>query len=159
MDQDEDGWPISTEIGCPIFATVPSSLRWVIAPSAIRLPVPNNLNDPYNKWNIERFKYAISPAVSSFHITGSLTWHPNGELSQMAYTDTSDSTKNQTCTYSSDDLSRIASVNCGSNVWAQTFSYDAFGNINKTGNPGISYQPGAYNPVTNQISPGAPFIK
>jgi YD repeat-containing protein len=62
----------------------------------------------------------------------------------------------QTCTYSADDLSRIASVNCGSSTWAQNFSYDAFGNINKSvpgGATGTAYG-AAYSTVTNQVSSG-----
>jgi len=40
-----------------------------------------------------------------------------------------------------DSLARLASANCGS-IWGQTFSFDAFGNISKTGtNGGISFQP------------------
>ena len=45
----------------------------------------------------------------------------------------------QTCSFSYDDLSRVVSDQCG-NPWAQTFGYDAFGNISKAGsstfNPG-----------------------
>ena len=43
---------------------------------------------------------------------------------------------------------RIASANCGS-VWSQTFSYDAFGNITKTGSS--QFQP-TYSYATNQMS-------
>jgi RHS repeat-associated protein len=49
---------------------------------------------------------------------------------------------------------RIASVNCGNSTWAQSFSYDAFGNISKTvpsGATGASYTAG-YSTVTNQVS-------
>jgi YD repeat-containing protein len=38
----------------------------------------------------------------------------------------------QTCsTYSYDDLGRLTQVTCGT-TWAQTFTYDAYGNIKKT---------------------------
>jgi RHS repeat-associated protein len=49
---------------------------------------------------------------------------------------------------------RIASVNCGNATWAQSFSYDVFGNISKTvpsGATGASYTAG-YSTVTNQVS-------
>jgi RHS repeat-associated protein len=69
----------------------------------------------------------------------------------MAYTDTNDSTKNQTCTYSADDLTRIASVNCGSSTWEQNFIYDPLGNITKSGS--LTYAAG-YNPATNQVNSG-----
>jgi RHS repeat-associated protein len=39
---------------------------------------------------------------------------------------------NQSCSYVHDDLSRIESVDCGE-AWAQTFSYDSFGNLSKSG--------------------------
>jgi hypothetical protein len=55
---------------------------------------------------------------------------------------------NQTCSYMHDDMSRIASANCGS-PWAQTFMYDAFGNISKSGT--ISFQP-SYSYLTNQMT-------
>ena len=49
-----------------------------------------------------------------------------------------------------DDMVRIASANCGS-VEAQTFTYDPFGNLNKVGNPGQSFQP-IYAMTRNRIS-------
>ena len=45
-------------------------------------------------------------------------------------------------------LTRIASANCGS-IWAQTFSYDAFGNINKSGNSSFG---ATYSPATNRMT-------
>jgi hypothetical protein len=48
--------------------------------------------------------------------------------------------------YSADDMGRIASANCGS-IWSQTFGYDPFGNLTKSGS--ISWMPG-YNSSTNR---------
>jgi RHS repeat-associated protein len=45
-------------------------------------------------------------------------------------------------------MSRIAIANCGS-PWAQTFTYDAFGNISKSGT--ISFQP-TYSYLTNRMT-------
>jgi YD repeat-containing protein len=47
----------------------------------------------------------------------------------------------------------VFSVRCGSRAlrWAQTFSYDAFGNINKTGNPGTTFA-ASYNTSHNQVN-------
>ena len=45
-------------------------------------------------------------------------------------------------------MTRIASANCGS-VFSQTFSYDAFGNLSKSGT--ISFQP-TYSTATNHIT-------
>jgi len=109
--------------------------------------------DP-NTFRPTSFSYAIRPAASAFTVSGNLIWNANGSLNQLAYTDGNDSSKNQTCTYSADDLSRIASVNCGSSSWGQNFTYDAFGNIKKTvpgSNTGTAYN-AAYNPITNQVS-------
>jgi len=85
---------------------------------------------------------------------GTLTWNANQSLNQLAITDGLNSADSQTCTYSHDDLSRIASVNCGASTWQQNFGYDAFGNITKTvptGGTGNSFQP-TYSSATNHFS-------
>ncbi len=61
-----------------------------------------------------------------------LTWFPTGQLSKQAFTDTVTPANAQTCTYTYDSLNRLSSDNCGS-VWSQTFAYDQFGNIAKSG--------------------------
>jgi RHS repeat-associated protein len=85
--------------------------------------------------------------------TGKLTWNVNATLGKLAITDAFNSSDTQTCTYGYDDLARIASANCAP-VWSQTFTYDAFGNITKTGSE--QFQPG-YNYQTNQMSTGATY--
>jgi RHS repeat-associated protein len=94
---------------------------------------------------------------SPFTVTTNLTWNANWSLQQMQIIDTNDSSKNQICTYSADDLRRIASVNCGSNTWAQNFAYDAFGNINKNGVGNATSYIAAYSPITNQVSGGPSY--
>jgi RHS repeat-associated protein len=86
--------------------------------------------------------------VGSNAVTGALTWNPNGTLGQLAITDPLNSSNAQTCNYTHDDLTRIASANCGS-IWSQTFTFDAFGNINKTGNS--SFNP-SYSTATNRMT-------
>ena len=81
---------------------------------------------------------------------GNLTWNPNGTLGQLGITDPFNSQDNQTCTYSYDALARIGGTSCGS-IWAQSFSYDAFGNISKSGS--ISWLPN-YTNTTNQYQSG-----
>jgi RHS repeat-associated protein len=76
------------------------------------------------------------------------TWNPNGSLGQLQITDPVDSSDNQTCNYSHDDLARVTTMNCGP-VGTQNFTYDAFGNINKAG--GNNFQP-TYSTSTNRIS-------
>jgi hypothetical protein len=58
------------------------------------------------------------------------------------------SANNQTCTYGYDDPARLSSANCGS-LWSQTFAYDPFGNISKSGT--VSFQP-TYNYTTNRYA-------
>jgi RHS repeat-associated protein len=98
-------------------------------------------------------KSAINPTTGAFTLTNALTWNANGSLKQTVLTDTNDTSKNQTCTYSADDLSRISSASCGG-AWAQTFTYDPFGNITKAGS--ITYA-ASYSTATNQVSGGVPF--
>ena len=64
-------------------------------------------------------------------LSGTLTWNANGSLGTLALNYNG---QGENCTYSHDDLSRVASVNCNSgSTWAQTFGYDAFGNVTKSG--------------------------
>jgi RHS repeat-associated protein len=86
--------------------------------------------------------------VNSQSVTGTLTWNPIGTLGKLVIVDPFNSTDAQTCTYGHDDLSRIGSDNCGTG-WSQTFTYDAFGNINKSGTQ--SFLP-TYSLVTNHMT-------
>jgi len=80
---------------------------------------------------------------------GQLTWNANGSLQKLQITDGITAAQDtQTCTYTHDDLGRIATANCGT-PWSQTFSYDPFGNINKTGS--LTFQPGTYPVATNRV--------
>jgi RHS repeat-associated protein len=83
-------------------------------------------------------------------VTGNLTWNAVGTLGSLLIADPFNGSDTQSCSYAHDDLIRIASANCGS-IWSQTFSYDAFGNISKTGNPGYSFQP-SYSTNTNRMT-------
>jgi RHS repeat-associated protein len=80
--------------------------------------------------------------------TGTLTWNSNGSLGSLAISDALNSSNTQNCGYAHDDLSRIASVSCGS-TWGQTFSFDPFGNISKSGS--ISFA-GLYDTSTNRLT-------
>ncbi|MDP9262810.1 MAG: RHS repeat-associated core domain-containing protein, partial [Acidobacteriota bacterium] len=81
-------------------------------------------------------------------MAGNLTWNANGSLGTLAITDQINPPNAQSCGYSHDDLARVTSVNCGP-VWSQTFSYDAFGNISKSGTS--SFQP-TYSSATNRMT-------
>lgn len=104
--------------------------------------------DP-NTGRMTQYKYN----VNGQSVTGNLGWNANGTLSSLGITDPFNASNTQNCSYTHDDLARIASGNCGS-IWSQTFSYDAFGNITKTGSN--QFQPG-YNWQTNQMSTGASY--
>jgi RHS repeat-associated protein len=86
--------------------------------------------------------------VNGQSAVGNLTWNSNGTLQKLAITDPFNSQDNQTCTYTYDDLARSAGVSCGS-LWAQTYTFDAFGNITKSGS--ISWNPG-YNLANNRYN-------
>jgi RHS repeat-associated protein len=86
--------------------------------------------------------------VNGQSVVGSLTWNAIGTLETLGVTDPFFGGGNQTCSYTHDDVSRIASANCGS-PWAQTFSYDAFGNIGKSGT--VSFLP-TYSYLTNRMT-------
>jgi RHS repeat-associated protein len=87
-------------------------------------------------------------SVNGQSVTGTLTWNAISTLETLAITDPFYGPGNQTCSYTHDDVSRIASANCGS-PWSQTFGYDAFGNLSKTGT--VSFQP-TYSYLTNQMT-------
>ncbi len=105
-------------------------------------------NDVYtydpNTFRMKQYQFNVSGQA----VTSNLTWNAIGTMQQLATTDALYSPGTMTCTYTNDDLSRIASANCGT-PWSQTFSYDAFGNISKFGS--ISFQP-TYNPQTNRMT-------
>ena len=86
--------------------------------------------------------------VNGQSVVGNLTWNANASLGSLGITDPFYSSGNQSCSYSHDDLSRISNANCGS-PWSQTFTYDAFGNISKSGTS--SFQP-SYSYLTNHMT-------
>jgi RHS repeat-associated protein len=89
-----------------------------------------------------------SAAMTNGTISGTLTWNQNGSLQKLIVADPLNTADAQTCNYSADDVGRIASANCGS-IWSQTFGYDPFGNLSKSGS--ISWLPG-YSSSTNQYT-------
>jgi YD repeat-containing protein len=70
--------------------------------------------------------------VNSQSEIGTLTWNADHMLQSLDITDPFNSADTQNCSFAHDDLTRIASVDCGS-IWSHTFTYDAFGNISKSG--------------------------
>jgi RHS repeat-associated protein len=87
---------------------------------------------------------------------GSPTWNPNGSLGSLTITDPFNTADTQNCTYSHDDLARIASANCGTAA-SQTFTFDAFGNISKSGSPNSFLPTYTSNPPTNRVASTSGF--
>lgn len=86
--------------------------------------------------------------INGQSVIGNLTWNTNGSLQNLNITDPFNPADQQTCNYSADDLGRLSSVSCGS-TWSQTFTYDVFGNISKSGS--ISWA-ASYNPNNNRVT-------
>jgi len=99
----------------------------------------------------EMSQYQFS--VGSASNKGVLNWNLNGSLGSLAITDGFNSSDTQTCTFGYDDVARLTSDNCGS-VWSQTYSYDQYDNLTKSGSK--SWVPG-YNQANNQYQNGATY--
>ncbi|GEM_PF-2370220 len=91
--------------------------------------------------------------VGSANVNDALTWNTNGTLGSLGVTDGLDAGGSQTCAFGYDDVARLTSDNCGS-VWAQTFSYDQYDNLTKSGSS--SWNPG-YNTKNQYSSVGATY--
>jgi RHS repeat-associated protein len=93
------------------------------------------------------FTYAVGSAGTT--VAGILGYNSgNGTVGSLQITDGFNTAASETCSYSYDDMLRPNGDNCGS-AWAQTFSYDRYGNITKSGS--LSFNPG-YNSSTNRYS-------
>jgi RHS repeat-associated protein len=103
--------------------------------------------------------YTFSVGATPKTDVGNLTWNANGTLRQLAITDGFNSSGTQTCNYGTpstagyDELGRLVSVNCGS-AWSQTFTYDPFNNITKSGSS--SWLPG-YDQTNNHYQNGSTY--
>jgi RHS repeat-associated protein len=108
--------------------------------------------------------YTFSVGATPTTDSGSLSWNANGTLRSLAITDGFNAGGTQTCNYGTsttpgyDEQGQLVSAVCanssGTNVWGQSFSYDAFNNLTKTvpsGDTGITWAPG-YNQTNNQYT-------
>jgi RHS repeat-associated protein len=86
--------------------------------------------------------------VNGQSLVGKPGWNANGTMATLNVTDPFNAGDTQNCTYGYDDLVRLTNVNCPVD-WAQNFTYDAFGNITKSG--GFNWNPG-YNSSTNRYT-------
>ena len=147
---DGEGRTSSAGSGSPLFGTTYNAAS---QPTQLSFSSANSDGDTFTYDSTGRMK-SYTYTVNSQSVTGSLTWNANGTLSSLLITDPFNAANMQNCTYSHDDLVRIASVNCGASTWQQNFTYDPFGNITKTvptGGTGISFTP-TYDETTNHIS-------
>jgi RHS repeat-associated protein len=99
-------------------------------------------NDAYqydgNTGRMTQYKFNMGTGPQS--VTGALTWNPNGSLQKLVLTDQINSANTQTCKFGDpsssvagyDDLGRLIKADCAS-AWSQTFGFDPFGNMSKTG--------------------------
>jgi len=83
-------------------------------------------------------------------ITHTLNWNSDGTLQSLVTSDQPHPTNSQTCTFSYDDLERVSTDNCGTN-WNESYSYDVFGNVTKSGSAPWPTS-GSYNQSNNQYS-------
>ena len=123
-------------------------------PTAISLGSGSGDSDTYQYDSLTNRMTQYQFTVNSISLTGALGWNANGTLQTQNITDGFNSTDTQSCSYGYDDITRLASANCGSAA-AQTFAFDPFGNINKTGSPN-SFQP-TYSTSTNRMTSIAGF--
>ena len=120
-----------------------------------QLTVPNMESDTdvYQYDGMGRMKkYIIS--VNGVSATSTLGWNANSTLGSLSVVDNITPSENQTCNFGTssvagyDDLGRLLNDNC-SPVWSQSFTYDQYDNITKSGS--VSWNPG-YNAANNQYS-------
>jgi hypothetical protein len=72
-------------------------------------------------------------AVNGQTDTGVYGWNASGSQASLTITDGITGTKeSHSCTHQDDDMGRLASADCRS-TWAQTFAFDPFGNLDKSG--------------------------
>lgn len=88
--------------------------------------------------------------------TGTPTWSPNGTLRSLVINDGFNAGGSQNCYFGTsttmgyDDFARLLSADC-SPVWSQTFSYDQYDNLTKTGSSTWACT-SCYNSSNNQYN-------
>ena len=93
-------------------------------------------------------KYVFNVGTTPQTVTGNLDWSANGSLASLGIIDQLSSQNTQSCTFGYDDLGRSSSASCGT-AWSQTFSFDPFGNVSKSGSS--SFLP-TYSQSTNRYT-------
>jgi hypothetical protein len=150
---DGEGRPFNTSQGSTwiIGRSSTTGVSYDAASRPLTVPIGTNSadKDTFTYDSLEHMK-TYTFAINGKAMSGTLSWNPNGSLGSLAITDTFNSGGAQTCNSTYDDVARLTNFNCGSSVWNQTFGYDQYDNLTKTGNPGTSWNPG-YNSANNQM--------
>jgi RHS repeat-associated protein len=132
----------------PIACSTPPCVSYNVAGQVTNLIFGSGDSDSYtydpNTGRMTQYQFN----VNGQSLVGKPGWNANGTMATLNITDPFNASDTQNCTYRYDDLVRLANVNCPVD-WAQTFTYDAFGNITKSG--GSNWGPG-YNSSTNRYT-------
>jgi RHS repeat-associated protein len=147
---DGNGRSITANLGSEV---VVSGVTFNAAGQPINVGIGSGTdNDQYSYdvvGNMSQYQFFVGSTSNK----GALTWNADGTLQSLGITDGFNSNDNQTCNYLYDDISRLTTDNCGS-VWSQTYSYDQYDNLTKSGS--ASWVPG-YNSANNQYENGATY--
>ena len=144
---DGEGRPNSASQGSTVIING-TNFQYDAASRPLTVPVgTSGDSDTFTYDATEKMKtYTFS--VNGKSMSGTLTWNQDGALGTLGITDTFNSGGAQTCNFAYDDVGRLLTDNCGSTLWNQSYSYDQYDNLTKTGNPGSSWNPG-YNAANN----------
>jgi RHS repeat-associated protein len=117
-------------------------------PTAINLGSGSGDKDAYsydpNTNRMTQYQFT----VNGTSLTSNLGWNANATVQTQNITDGFNSADTQNCSYAYDDLTRLTSANCPTAA-SQSFAYDPFGNINKSGSP-YSFA-ATYSSATNRM--------
>jgi RHS repeat-associated protein len=161
------GWTFGPDgEGRPYSATYGSSAQWVKSatyyPSSPQTTITYGSGttdtDVYsydlNTGQMKSFQFTVGSAKTT--LTGTLGLNPNGTLGTLGIVDQFNSTNSQNCSYTYDDLARLAgldskgyTIDCGSGGWQQTITLDPFGNISKSGSSSFAASYKLSNGTTN----------
>jgi len=146
---DGEGRPVGAMAGSAMLAK-----SGVYAPEGLtNLTLGSNDSDAYtfdpSTGRMTQYQFTVGGATD----TGALTWNANGSLGTLAVAgNIPGAGDTQTCTYTHDDLGRIASAACtGGDNWSQAFSYDALGNVLKSGTQSFQPNYGINNRISTNI--------
>jgi RHS repeat-associated protein len=161
---DGEGRPYSTVDGSTTNLVTSTTYYPTAANTTVNLGSGDSDTYTYDPNTGRMATYQYKVGATPKYVTGTLGWNQNGTLGSLLIADGFDSANAQNCGYTYDDVARLQSVSCGptnrdGTTWGQTFAYDPFGNISKSGTS--SFLPtytGTGTTPTNQFYqlPGGP---